>query len=224
MKKLARNLTFLLRQHKLSASKLARQTGVQQPVVHRIASGDTTNPKIETLLPIAQHFGVLVEQLIGTKPLTLNLPKVTTLPIFNAQQVMQHIRLDHVIACSHYITTELSTTSRAFAYIAHDNTMAPVFPQNTALIFDPEAPCNDQNFVLAYHQKTLVFRQLIKDGETCHLKPINADFSITSLSDGDQILAPLLQAKLTYLKEELDPIKEPTAVSAHRETLPIVET
>ncbi len=217
MNKLAKNLSFLLKHYRLSASRLARQTGIQQPVVHRIAAGDTTNPKIETLLPIAQHFGIQVEQLFGTQPMTLGLPKVTTLPILNAQQVVQHMRYDHAIPCSHFITTDLHTTSRAFAYIAPDNSMFPIFPLNTALIFDPEAAYHDQDFVLALSDNNLIFRKLIGDGKTLKLKPLHGDYDTVTLGKEDQILAPLLQAKLTYLKSERDPMKDPTVMQVRHE-------
>src|SRR5215216_7490151 len=67
--KLASTLKTLLGELNLSESELARQTGVGQPVIHRMASGETDNPKIDTLRPIAKFFDISLEQLIGDIPL-----------------------------------------------------------------------------------------------------------------------------------------------------------
>lgn len=67
--KLATILKELLQKNKISESELARKTGVCQPVIHRMASGETDNPKIKTLLPIARYFDISIDELIGDKPL-----------------------------------------------------------------------------------------------------------------------------------------------------------
>jgi len=54
----------------INESELARRTGVGQPVVHRICSGETDNPKVATLSPIANFFAISISQLIGDEPLS----------------------------------------------------------------------------------------------------------------------------------------------------------
>ena len=213
-KNLAKNIAFLLKHHQLTASTLARKTGIQQPVIHRIASGETTNPQIETLLPIAQYFGIHLEQLLGTLPLTTHLPKMTTLPILSANQIINYLNKQATFDNSSLITTDITVSARAFAMTTSDNTMAPLFPRYTALIFDPNTPYHDHDFVLAQQNDTMVFRQLIYEGDKRYLKPLNQDFQIAPLDKNDQILATLLQAKLTYLKENSYRQQPSTLVSA----------
>src|SRR5439155_6774459 len=54
----------------INESELARRTGIGQPVVHRICSGETDNPKVATLSPIANFFAISISQLIGDEPLS----------------------------------------------------------------------------------------------------------------------------------------------------------
>ena len=54
----------------INESELARRTGIGQPVVHRICSGETDNPKVATLSPIATFFAISISQLIGDEPLS----------------------------------------------------------------------------------------------------------------------------------------------------------
>lgn len=62
---LSLNLKKLMKLREINPSELARQTGVAQPIIHRIASGKNTNPKLETLKPLAAHFRVSLSELIG---------------------------------------------------------------------------------------------------------------------------------------------------------------
>lgn len=43
---------------------LARLTGVSQPTIHRILSGESSEPRRSTLAPLAAYFGVAVEYLL----------------------------------------------------------------------------------------------------------------------------------------------------------------
>ena len=59
----ADNLAYLLAKNGLNATLLAGRTGVPQPTIHRILSGDSTDPRTATLFPLAEYFGVTVEWL-----------------------------------------------------------------------------------------------------------------------------------------------------------------
>lgn len=69
MSKLAQILKLLMAEQGLSESELARRTGIGQPVVHRMASGETDNPKVATLSPVANYFALSISQLIGDEAL-----------------------------------------------------------------------------------------------------------------------------------------------------------
>lgn len=74
MKNLSEVLSSLMSEKGLSSSELARQTGVAQPIIYRLTKGDTTNPQIFTLKPIADFFDISLDQLIGAKPLRARRP------------------------------------------------------------------------------------------------------------------------------------------------------
>ena len=64
-KYIGNTLAKLMKERRLTSSALARLTGVAQPVIYRIASGESDNPKIATLLPLANYFEVSIDALIG---------------------------------------------------------------------------------------------------------------------------------------------------------------
>lgn len=60
----ARNLAFLMGGRKLSQGALARLTGVTQPTIWRILRGKSEMPETKTLAPLANFFGVTIEDLL----------------------------------------------------------------------------------------------------------------------------------------------------------------
>lgn len=59
----AKNLEWLIAQRKTNPYELQRATGVPQPTIHRILTGETDDPRTKTLQPLAEYFGVSVAEL-----------------------------------------------------------------------------------------------------------------------------------------------------------------
>ena len=69
MNKLAPILCQLIREQQITVSELARRTQIGQPVIHRLISGVTLDPKVSTLSALANYFNISINQLIGDEPL-----------------------------------------------------------------------------------------------------------------------------------------------------------
>lgn len=65
MQQLSSTLKQLMAEKGIKSAELARKIGIGQPVIHRLMSGVTDNPQVHTLQPIAQYFGVTIDQLLG---------------------------------------------------------------------------------------------------------------------------------------------------------------
>ena len=66
---LSTNIRLLLNKKQISENELARRTGVAQQIINRMLSGENQNPKLATLIPLANYFMVSLNQLIGAEPL-----------------------------------------------------------------------------------------------------------------------------------------------------------
>lgn len=66
---IARILTELMARERLSDNDLAARTGVPQPTISRIKSGDSRDPRDSTLRPLAEYFRISLSQLRGDVPL-----------------------------------------------------------------------------------------------------------------------------------------------------------
>jgi transcriptional regulator with XRE-family HTH domain len=64
---LKENLAVLLAQRDMNQTQLAKATGIPQPTINRILTGETASPRIENVNVFADYFGVTVEALLGNE-------------------------------------------------------------------------------------------------------------------------------------------------------------
>jgi SOS-response transcriptional repressor LexA len=204
MSYLAEKLKTLMRQHNISETELSRITKVGQPVIHRMASGCTENPKVLTLLPIAKHFDITVYDLMNSKALpTLTQKENQTpkleIPIISFNNIMHWLQSNtQSDATTSKITLCRLVSEQAFATIIPDSSMRPTIPEDTMAVIDPQHTPANLDYILVYrkHSGHCTIKQLLIDGSERFLKPHNKDFSIQPLRDSDTIIGPIVQTRL----------------------------
>lgn len=200
--KLAENLKTLMKLNNISPTKLARSTGIGQPVIFRIATGETDNPKLATLRPIAHFFNKSISQLIGDEPLLSeqlykNVMRVPFISMADANNWPNNFdKKEH----KDYVICDCDVSKQAFAVEVQDITMAPQFQPGTILVIDPAKEAHDRDFVVAANTKlqSATFKQLLVDSETKYLKPINTDFRTTEMTDDHKIIGPVLRSRIDF--------------------------
>ncbi len=206
-------LKALMNSRGLSESELARQTGIGQPVVHRMISGETGNPKIETLRPIAHYFSVTINQLIGDEPLPKDRLLGNVSNKIRAWNQVPHLSYEEAAAWPNLakdsiekrVATDIDVSDNAFALTIKDSTMMPRFPEGTVIIVDPAYKPADRDFAVVHIEghKQATFKQILIDGETTYLKPLNPDFSVQLLDKNHRFLGVMVQARIDYMPNEL---------------------
>lgn len=209
MNRLSEVLKALLRHRKLTVSELARHTGIVQPVIYRMTTGETDNPKLSSLLPIANYFNVNLSQLIGEEPLshkdnTEN--NVKAIPLLTLSNVHEYKK---VIPNEPKNIMAMGLSDEAFALVMPDTSMEPMFQRSSLLIFDPLNDPQDRSFVLVRlaAPATIVFRQLIIDVDQKYLKPLNPDFNLFKmrlLDKNDEIIANLVESRNYHTSQNLE--------------------
>lgn len=204
---LGTTLKFLLRELNMNESQLARKTGIGQPVIHRMASGETENPKIKTLVPVAKFFGISISQLIGEEPLPnkqqpgsfLTSRQWAGVPLLEWDEAVNWNELDKS-KLARQISVDVRISDDSFALRVRDSSMKPLFPEGTLIVVDPAAKPQNRDFVVVHlaDQKWPVFKQLLVDGDDMYLKPLNPDFRLTHLDKPHKILGVVVQGKLNF--------------------------
>ena len=61
------NLAKLMASRGLNPTSLAKETGLNQPTLHRILTGESKSPRLSTLTLLAEYFGVTLIELTSAR-------------------------------------------------------------------------------------------------------------------------------------------------------------
>ena len=168
---IALQLARLMREHNLSASELARKTGVPQPTIHRLLHAENTDPRVSTLATLASYFEVPTDYFLGNLDQQA-IHSTHAVPIYN-------------LADLRYPLSELPTSEHSLilsglsinCFAVHSTpSMHPKVPARSLVIIDPTQSAQDGDLVLVfYHQsKHYSVQDLIQDGTRQALRSLNS--------------------------------------------------
>ena len=187
-------LTRLMKEKKLTSSELARLTGVAQPVIYRIASGESDNPKIDTLLPLANYFDISIDALIGrgadvqNTGIEIGQRREIGVPLID-WDLLTSDNIINEIENTRYIQTKAKHHSENFALEVKDDIYCPKFPKGTFLIFNQEITVKNEDYVLVVMKEntSATLKQILIDGEDRYLKSPNQEFRTIFISNEEKI-------------------------------------
>jgi len=208
MNNLSNNLRNLLHGAKLSENELARRTGIPQQMINRMLSGVNKNPKIATLLPIAQYFKVTISQLIGeiinTDEVRLNTEHQgwSEISLITWKDI---ISLGITSANKKYPTvlTDAVVTKEAFAVKMPDNSMELKFDKGTVLIFESKKLPKNHDFALfnTSLNSAVIFRQILLKHDAVYAKCLNPKldcFKAQKIEGDINYFGVLIQSKIDH--------------------------
>ncbi len=206
--KISETLSHLIKRHNLNTLELSRRTGIGQPVIYRIMSGETDNPKIATVCALADYFKITVNQLIGETPLPGDAKKTKSkellgIPLITWEDVDSWPLSKMKLAKAKKIDSEIDYNPDLYALKMNDDSMEPLFSKGTLLIIDASKKARDRSYMIVKckSQKQSVFRQLLMDDDFQYLKPINPDpdkYKMKVFGKDDKYCGALIQAKRDY--------------------------
>lgn len=196
-------LAEIMRLRRIDVATLSGVTGIPVPTLNRLKSGKNTNPTLATLLPIANYFGISINQLIGKESMlqvsSLAAEKKSIdscIPLVSIRESVTDVdKKKYPI-----IRTSADVSDAAFAIAVKDAFITSEFPENAILIFDPSLKPNHRDYVivrLSDLQKPIL-RQLLIDGDDYYFKPLSRELGEMVLSKKHQIEAVLVQAIMNY--------------------------
>lgn len=204
---LKNTLELLMQEFQLNTSKLARLTGVSQPIIYRILTGENSNPTLETIKKIANYFEISIAQLVGELPLIekkIGQSRICCqlVPVLQRTQLKS---LPDISECkvAEYVYSDKVTAEQNFAFTINDTAMEPIFPKNSLLVFELALNANDQDYVLAAMGGDVVFKQVLYDGNNLWVKSINPAFKAEKISSNDfSLLGKLVEARIYFSRQE----------------------
>lgn len=198
----------------MSESRLARAANIPKATINRILSGRTPDPRASTLIPIAQYFGVSLEQLLGVAPLPENIPlhaktvaqtNILTLPLISMEKI-------YLWYCGHYTSHSYQEIVKDEArcvvdtcYLTQVNTtlMQPKFFNKTYIVINTNLDPENEDYVIYYSTalKSTLLRQLIIEQNQRFLICVDSKFhAAITLTNEDVYLGKVVKSEV-YLSE-----------------------
>lgn len=211
--KISQIMRRLMAEVKVTEAELARRTSIPQPTLHRILSGATRSPRGDSLSPLANFFSITISQLIGDDSLpkeripgTYN-PGIqgwATIPLISWEQATHWPKLKADLLKTEWdqwSSTDSKIGPNGFGLVVAGESMSPRFSDGTILIFDPDYPAKDRDYVVVHvkGQKNATFKQFMIDGDDKYLKPLNSEFKTTLLVEGEyRIIGTMVQSRFDF--------------------------
>lgn len=159
---ISKNLKYLLNRYAISPTALSKSTGVPQPTIHRILTGESKEPRTSNLRPISEYFNISIDDLstrdlAGDKTDTdsniLLTPAATgarPLSIISFVQASKLAKASETRPSgSDVVYTSIDLSRSAFALEIFGDSMLPDFQPGDRIIVDPEVEPQPGDFVVA---------------------------------------------------------------------------
>lgn len=190
----------------ISEAELARKINIPTATLNKLKTGRITDPRSSTLMTIANYFGLSIDQLLGHSPIEKSFSKSSMhVPLLENDQILStdisQLNYANYNSWVSFDATNEFHNHKMFAINIEGDAMSPYFETNTAIIIDCDRPAKNQNFVLAYiaASSELLVRQILIDGNSKVLKPMNAMFNPILLNENDHVVGVVVHSIRKHL-------------------------
>ncbi|KVE33590.1 helix-turn-helix domain-containing protein [Burkholderia sp. TSV86] len=180
----------LMHQQGLTDADLARRTGISPATLSRVLSMTTEDPRIGTILAIADALGSTVGYLLHSE-------RVYPIPLLEWDEVLDFSR-NHAARKTRSVNVDTPRRSGTFA-VRTKPSMAPRFRVGSIVIVEPETTFRDaQVVVAALKGREPTLYRVIKDGDTVWLKDITASHTetVNAFGNGVAVLGVVTESRL----------------------------
>ncbi len=201
---LNRRLSELMKTKGITIQALAKNAGVAVGTIQKLLTDPSCNPTIASIEAICNVFDVSISELIGQEERmnTLHGSSVFLLSWEELPITLSNIHLVSENKERETIKTSSPVGKNAFALRMRDNSMLPLFPENSILVFDPDKTAKDNSYVIVQinNYQNIMFKQLHIDEPFKYVTSINPLFkeNVIKLEPSDKIIAVLVQSQMRF--------------------------
>jgi len=176
-------LADLMRSRKIvSEAELARRSGVNQPTIHRILTGESKNPRTENLEKIARALGVSVSEMREGGNLEVReaapprycdpVPVVSWIAAGQFQEASDPYQPGDA---AEWLPCPVTHGPRTFSLRVRGISMEPDFRDGDYIFVDPDVTPRNRSFVVVRldDRQEATFKQLIEEDGRRMLRPLN---------------------------------------------------
>ena len=190
-------------------TKLAKLSGVPQPTVQRIVAGTTATVKRESVVRIAEAFGLTEQELrfgVNSQEMlfdndnnpVVQIPLLEWHEVSNLSEILFNIK--HALNGEEQRVLINTAHHHDGCYCLKVNceAMKPEFAPGDILVIDPHRIAQSKDFVVVVIKETTTFKQLIIDAGEAFLKSLNADYPTRPLVNTADIVGVVCEKIKRY--------------------------
>lgn len=202
-------LRLLLDKADITINALANRLNFPAPTIHRITIGEVKDPRVSTLITIANYFGITTEQLLGREPLDFQYysPHVRppqSIPILTMAEAAQHeksLAKPQQWLCWKKQTHISTPQSALFGVAIKSNLYEPTFANGMIVITDPIIKPESGDYVLVNFigDSICTIKKYISEGSNKYLYPIQTEMKAVSLDKNDcRVVGVIIESQFYY--------------------------
>lgn len=202
----ADNLRFLMKSNGIrNVNDLSKRTRIAQPTLFRWLAAEAREPRHSNVLPLAEFFGVSLDDLMRKDLSTGEVPEARV-AVMRAHVPV--VPFDRVKQADEFMRNTTSTETwpsiymkrinrRAFATRLEGHAAAPVAQAGDMLIVDPSRLAKDGDWVLAVEPEhhTVVMRRLEHEAGICYLRPADSAYRTIAVHGEPQIIGTICEVQ-----------------------------
>ena len=200
-----------------SEGELSRRSGVTQPTIHRIITGESKSPKRDNVERIAKALRVPAEWLWvgGVRPDLVNEPlsnvefalqptrsfSYPEISWVQAGSAMEAVELSNVAACPMH-TSDVWAGDNGFwlrvVGASMTSSSGASFPEGFLILVAPDIEPRHGQYVVAKMVDTneATFKQLVRDAGELYLKPLNTSYPTKPIDDAWEMVGTVVDGKM----------------------------
>ena len=200
-----------------SEGELSRRSGVTQPTIHRIITGESKSPKRDNVERIAKALRVPAEWLWvgGVRPDLVNDPlsnvelalqptrsfSYPEISWVQAGSAMEAVELSNVAACPRH-TSDVWAGDYGFwlrvVGASMTSSSGDSFPEGFLILVAPDIEPRHGQYVVARMIDTneATFKQLVRDAGELYLKPLNPSYPTKPIDDAWEVVGTVVDGKM----------------------------
>ncbi|MBV8802197.1 MAG: helix-turn-helix domain-containing protein [Gammaproteobacteria bacterium] len=196
----------------ISEGELFRRTGVPQPTIHRILSGATPNPRIDSIEPLAEFFNVTPDQMLGRIPLPKDRIPGTFIALNETKKIVPLLDWPEIASWPNilknsnfktnrtWITSESGIKGEAFAIKIINEDYLPEFRNGTIIIVDVTRIAKSGDFAVGVQNKNNIatLGRILIDNKTSIFIPLIGKYSELFIGRTVNLYGIVAEAKHHY--------------------------
>jgi len=190
----------------ISEAELARTTKLPQATINKILHRLTKDPRLSTIVVIAEALNVSITQLAGIDPLPRNAEErqrsqKNFIPVIEWTDALAYSSdVDYPCHFKKWLAVDTEQNENRYFALQTTSSMAPRFRENSLIIVEPTQFCRDDGrvAVVSFNNAEPTLRRVMKDGADLFFRKLHpeAGEKALKLGNADRILGVVVETRM----------------------------